>query len=73
MQLIAVNGMTYKADELRTAIKDAKDGRGVELLVKIGERYKIVKIDYRQGLRFPKLARIDGTPDRLTRVLAPVN
>ena len=72
VQLIAVNGMTYKADELRTAVKDAKDGRGIELLVKNGERYKTVKIDYREGQRFPKLERVDGTPDRLTRVLSPV-
>ena len=70
VQLIAVNGMAYKADELRAAVKDAKDGRGVELLVKNGERYKTVKIDYRGGQRFPKLERVDGTPDRLTSVLS---
>ena len=72
MQLIAVNGMSYKADDLRTAVKDAKDGRGVELLVKTGERYKTVKIDYRDGLRYPKLERVEGTPDRLTSVLSAV-
>ena len=72
VQLVAVNGMSYKADELRTAIKEAKDGRGIELLVKNGERYNTVKIDYREGQRFPKLERVDSTPDRLTRVLSPV-
>ena len=72
VQLVAVNGMSYKADELRTAIKDAKDGRGIELLVKNGERYKTVKIDYRGGQRFPKLERVEGTPDRLTSVLSPL-
>ncbi len=72
VQLVAVNGMSYKADELRTAIKEAKDGRGIELLVKNGERYKTVKIDYREGQRFPKLERVDSSPDRLTRVLSPV-
>ena len=72
MQLIAVNGMSYKADELRTAVKEAKDGRGIELLVKTGERYKTVKIDYRDGQRFPKLERVEGTPDRLTSLLSPV-
>lgn len=72
IQLVAVNGMTYKADELRTAIKDAKDGRGIELLVKNGERYKTVKIDYRGGQRFPKLHRVEGTLDRPTSVLSPV-
>lgn len=72
MQLIAVNGMSYKADELRSAVKEAKDGRGIELLVKNGERYKTVKIDYRDGLRYPKLERVEGTPDRLTSLLSPV-
>ncbi len=72
MQLIAVNGMAFKADELRSAIKEAKDGRGIELLVKTGERYKTVKIDYRDGQRFPKLERVEGTPDRLTSVLSAV-
>ena len=72
MQLIAVNGMSYKADELRTAVKEAKDGRGVELLVKTGDRYKTVKIDYRDGLRYPKLERVEGTPDRLTSLLSAV-
>ena len=29
-----------------------------------------VKIDYRDGLRYPKLERIEGTPDRLTEILS---
>ena len=72
MQLIAVNSVAFKAEDLRAAITAAKDGSGVELLVKAGNRYKTVKIDYRDGLRYPKLERVEGTPDRLTSLLSPV-
>ena len=71
-QLIAVNSLAYKADDLRAAIAKAKDGSGIELLVKVDNRYKTVKIDYRGGLRYPKLERIEGTVDRLTQVLSAV-
>ncbi len=72
MQLIAVNSVAYKAEDLRAAITTAKGGSGIELLVKADNRYKTVKIDYRGGLRYPKLERIDGTPDRLTAILSAV-
>lgn len=70
VQLIAVNGLAYKPELLREAITQAKDGSGVELLVKAADRYRSVKIDYRGGLRYPKLERIAGTPDRLTEILS---
>ena len=41
----------------------------MELLVKFEDRYKTVKIDYRGGQRYPKLERVEGTPDRLTDIL----
>ena len=72
MQLIAVNSLAYKAEDLRAAITAAKDGSGVELLVKVDNRYKTVKIDYRSGQRYPKFERIEGTTDRLTAILSSV-
>lgn len=70
--LVAVNGTTYDADLLKDAIKAAAkaDGPLVELLIKDGERYRTVKIDYRGGLRYPRLERIEGTPARLDDILA---
>jgi len=70
MLLVAVNGIAYKPELLREAITQAKDGRGIELLVKAADRYRSVKIDYRGGLRYPKLERMAGTPDRLTEILS---
>jgi hypothetical protein len=43
----------------------------VELLVKQGDLYRTVRIDYHDGLRYPHLERIDGAPARLDEILAP--
>ncbi|MDB5456813.1 MAG: peptidase, partial [Caulobacter sp.] len=60
--LVAVNGETYDADKLKDAVKATiKPGaKPVELLVKDGERYRTVKIDYAGGARYPRLERIAG-------------
>ena len=34
--------------------------------------YKIVKLDYHEGLRFPHFDRIESTPDRLDQILKPM-
>ncbi len=70
-KLLAVNGIAYDADRLKDAITDAKKGGPVSLLVKSGDRYKTVEIDYRGGLRYPRLERIEGTPDLLTAIYTP--
>ncbi len=72
-QIVAVNGMAYDADRLKTAIKDAKGrtDRPIELIVKKGEAYRTVRIAYHEGLRYPRLERISGSPARLDEILAP--
>lgn len=73
-QIIAVNGLAYDADRLKGAIKDAKqDGAAIELLVKNGERFRTVKMDYRDGLRYPHLERDGSAPARLDQILTPRN
>ncbi|MBO9707886.1 MAG: M61 family metallopeptidase [Caulobacter sp.] len=71
--LVAVNGTAYSDDLLKDAIKAAAkaDGPLVELLVKDGDRYRTVKIDYRGGLKYPRLERIEGTPARLDDIYSP--
>ncbi|CAN5499893.1 M61 family metallopeptidase [soil metagenome] len=71
MKLIAVNGLAYDAERLKDAVTAAKGGKApLELLVKAGERYRTVRIDYHDGLRYPRLERIAGTPARLDDILA---
>ncbi|UGQ45151.1 M61 family metallopeptidase [Massilia endophytica] len=68
--VLAVNGQAYKADLLRNAITKAKtDSKPIELLVKQGSQYRTVSFDYHEGLKYPRLERIEGTPDRLEAIL----
>ncbi|HEX6707902.1 MAG TPA: peptidase M61 [Albitalea sp.] len=70
--LLAVNGRSYKAEDLRQAISEAKaSGAPIELLVRLDDFYRTVKVAWRGGLRYPTLERIEGTPDRLSQMLAP--
>ena len=59
----------------RRAIKDAKQiaSAAIELLVKNGDRFRTVKIDYHDGLRYPHLEREENTPARLDQILTPRN
>jgi len=71
--LLAVNGRTYKADLLKQAIKEAKGTREpIELILKKDDRYRTVRLDYHDGLRYPMLKRIEGVPDRLEAILQPL-
>jgi predicted metalloprotease with PDZ domain len=70
--LVAVNGIAYEGDRLKEAVKAAKGGsQPIEILVKYGDRYRTVRIDYHDGLRYPHLERTAGTPARLDDILAP--
>ncbi|MFZ0274268.1 MAG: peptidase M61 [Acidobacteriaceae bacterium] len=73
MQLLAVDGEVYTADKLRDAIRKAEKGSDpITLLLKDRDQVKSVALDYHGGLRIPHLERVDGTPDRLGDILAPV-
>src|SRR5262249_51657568 len=69
----AVNGQAYNADALRRAITDAKNdtSRQIELMVRNGDRFRVVRLNYHGGLKYPHLERIANTPDRLSQIYAP--
>lgn len=70
--IVAVNGRAYNHDELKEAITAAKGGTApIELLLKDGTLFRSARIDYHDGLKYPHLERIEGTPDRLGAILAP--
>ena len=70
-QLIAVNGEAYDKDRLIAMIKAAKtDNAPLEFIVKNGNRYATVRIDYHDGLRYPRLIRHADVPARLDQILA---
>ena len=67
MRLIAVNGRKYSDERLKQAIV----ARGpLELLVENAESYRTYALDYRDGLRYPHLQRLEGRPDFLTAILS---
>lgn len=68
-QIIAVNGEATSPKVLADAITAAKGTTSpIELIVKQGDRFRTVSIDYHDGLRYPHLERIAGTPDRLSDI-----
>ncbi len=72
MTFVSVNGTTYTGKGLRAAILDAeKTKQPLQLEFKRGEDYKTIALPYFDGLRYPSLQRIAGTPDRLDDILAP--
>jgi predicted metalloprotease with PDZ domain len=71
-RIIAVNGVDFETDGIKDAIAAArKSGAPIELLVKNGDRYRTVKIDYRGGLRYPHLERDESKAALLDQILAP--
>ena len=73
-QIIAVDGTTFDAGRIKDAIKNAQNnGPAIELLVKNDDRYRTVRIDYHDGLRYPRLERDTNVPARLDQILTPRN
>ena len=67
MKVIAVNGRRYTKEVMERALR-AKEP--VELLMQNNEEFRTHAVDYRGGLRYPHLVRIEGTKDGLAAVLA---
>ena len=62
-QIVSVNGIAYRADRLKMAITDNKTGaHPIALQMRYGDAYRTVVLDYRGGLRYPRLERNSSTP-----------
>jgi predicted metalloprotease with PDZ domain len=70
-RVLAVNGFAYTPERLKAAITAGTTGAPIRLTVRNGEHFSDVAIDYRDGLRYPRLERIPGTPDLLSKIYAP--
>jgi predicted metalloprotease with PDZ domain len=71
-ELVAVDGMAFTGQRLKDAIKAAKGSKDpIKLLVKSGDRYREVAIDYHGGLRYPRLEKIAEGEAGLDRLLEP--
>lgn len=71
-RILAINGIAYDAGVLQDAVRAAQSGNSpIELIVKTADRYRVVDIDYRGGLRYPRLERDPSVPARLDDILSP--
>ncbi len=69
--ILAINGAAYSADVLKDAIRSAKATKlPIELIVKTGDRFRVLALDYHEGLRYPHLERDPSAPARLDDILA---
>jgi predicted metalloprotease with PDZ domain len=72
MHLEAVNDQKFTVEGLREAILSTeKSKQPLKLLLKRGDEFVTVTLNYYGGLRYPHLERVEGTPDRLDAILAP--
>ncbi|MFK2892961.1 M61 family metallopeptidase [Dyella flagellata] len=70
--VVAVNGQNYSRDALKSAIVAAKGSKQpIQLLLKYQGGYRTVAVDYHEGLQYPHLVRVEGTPDYLGEIIAP--
>jgi predicted metalloprotease with PDZ domain len=73
MQIVAVDNRQYAPQVLGQAITAAKGtDQPIQMIVSNTGYYKIVKLDYHNGLRFPHLERVQDTPDYLDEILKPM-
>jgi predicted metalloprotease with PDZ domain len=73
MQIVAVNGRQYAGPLFKNAIADTKGTKAqMELIVSNTSYYKIVHLDYHDGLRYPHLQLIPGNANRLDEILKPL-
>jgi predicted metalloprotease with PDZ domain len=71
-EVVAVNGRAAGAAAIAEAITaSAGNTTPIEMMLKKGDRFRTIRFDYHGGLRYPRLERIEGTPDRLGDILAP--
>jgi predicted metalloprotease with PDZ domain len=73
MKLVAVNGHGYTADVLKQAIRGAKGTADpIELIVSNDNEFRTVRLDYHDGEKYPRLERVQGTPDLLDEIIKPL-
>jgi predicted metalloprotease with PDZ domain len=69
MKVVAVNGRRLTADVWKDAIRASKSSSTpLELIVENTEYFRVVKLDYHGGEKFPHLVRDESKPDLLTEI-----
>lgn len=73
MKVTAINMQAYSSTRMRDALVAArKSNDPIELLVQVGEQFKVFKLNYHDGPRYPKLERVNAEPDLLAKIIKAV-
>lgn len=73
MRIVAVNGRQANDEVLRAAIRNSKTEQNpIELIVSNTGWYRVIKLDYHDGERWPHLVHTEGQPDYLEDILRPL-
>lgn len=69
MKIIAANGRSFSTDAWHDAIHAAKSSPApIELIVENTDYFRVVKLDYHGGEKYPHLVRDEAKPDLLTEI-----
>jgi len=72
-KIIAVNGVIFSAEALKSAIKNAKGKPElIHLILQSDTFVTLADIDYHDGERYPSLVRVEGTPAYLDDITKPL-
>ena len=72
-KIIAVDGQIFSTEALRQAIQNAKGSQEpIRFIVQADSFVRSAQIDYHNGLRYPALERVNGTPDYLDDITKPL-
>jgi predicted metalloprotease with PDZ domain len=72
-KLVAINGHGYSEDVLKQAIRAAKGTTDpIELIVSSDNEFRTVRLNCHDGEKYPRLERVQGTPDLLDEILKPL-
>ena len=72
MNILGVNGMKFSAKRFESALEDSQADGAIELLLEEGEAYRVVKLEYNGGPKYPALKSIEGEVDRFREICLPV-
>ena len=73
MKIVAVNGREFTPDLLKAALKDGKGSQSpIEFIVQNTGFFKVLKMDYHEGQKYPVFERVEGVPDRMDEILKPM-
>ena len=71
MKVLGVGDMKFKAKRFEEALADTTDLGQLELLVEEGEAYRVVKLAYDRGPKYPSLVKIEGQDDLFASICSP--